>query len=192
MSKLLVIYETVEGQTAKIATVLAEEARLAGSECEVVRAADTPTLDFTSYDGVIVAAPLHQEEYPRAVKNFVRRYRNALARLPSAFVSVGLSMIGTAEDREEAAICASDFFADTGWRPSETKHVAGALRFSQYNWLKRVAMRSMMRERGLSVEGATDAEFTDWSDVRIFARHFVESVAAVETPPGSRRSPGSS
>jgi menaquinone-dependent protoporphyrinogen IX oxidase len=55
MSRILVLYGTTDGQTAKIAGALGKALRMQGSDVDVVQAGrDAPTPD--GYAGIIVAA----------------------------------------------------------------------------------------------------------------------------------------
>jgi menaquinone-dependent protoporphyrinogen oxidase len=75
------------------------------------------------------------------------------------------------------------FLEETGWRPVETKMVAGALPYSRYNWLKRWMMKRIVRKAGGDTDTARDYEYTDWDDVRAFATSCLptpETVTAAE------------
>ena len=57
-------------------------------------------------------------------------------------LSVSLSAAGTdAEDWAGIHKCVAQFEADTGWIPGRVEHVAGAFRFSEYDFFRAWAMR---------------------------------------------------
>ena len=64
------------------------------------------------------------------------------------------------------------FVTETGWRPTTTKIVAGALLYTRYNWLKRLVMRRIARKAGGDTDTTRDHVYTDWNDVRGFAEGF--------------------
>ena len=178
MSRILVIYGTTEGQTAKIASRLGDALREEGASADVANAGDAWP-DPHPYDAVIVAASIHVGGYQRAVRRWVRAHVDVLNGKPTAFVSVCLAVLQPeAEVQQELSAIVDRFLKKTGWRPSTTKHVAGALAYSQYNWLKRRAMVRIVRKAGGDTDTSRDYEYTDWADVRAFAGAFARSLPA--------------
>src|SRR5207344_933045 len=110
------------------------------------------------------------------VRRWVRSHAAALAGRSTAFVSVCLGVLQKtpAVDRELGAIM-DRFFTATGWRPTETKIVAGALPYSKYGWLKRRMMRRIAAKAQGDTDMTRDYEYTDWEDLRTFARRFAEA-----------------
>ncbi len=77
------------------------------------------------------------------------------------------------------------FVAETGWRPRRIELVAGALPYTQYNFLVRFVMRRISKAEGGDTDTSRDYEYTDWAAVDRFAVEFVEDVtatAAAEVP----------
>ena len=176
MSRILVIYGTTEGQTAKIARCLGDALRAAGVSADVMNAAaDRP--DARRYDAVIVAASVHAGGYQRAVRRWVRAQAEVLNDKPTAFVSVCLGVLQPdARVHQELSAIVDRFVRSTGWRPGTIKYVAGALAYSRYNWLTRLAMVRIVRKAGGDTDTSRDYEYTDWVDVRAFAETFARSV----------------
>ena len=176
MSRILVIYGTTEGQTAKVARYLGDTLRAAGVSADVIDARTAwPAPD--SYDAVIVAASVHVGGYQRAVRRWVHAHAQALNARSTAFVSVCLAVLQhEAKVQRELATIVDRFLTSTGWRPSVTKQVAGALAYSRYNWLKRWAMVRIVRKAGGDTDTSRDYEYTDWADVRAFAEEFARSL----------------
>src|SRR6476620_6409364 len=116
MTKILIPYGTTEGQTAKIAEVMADVIRGRGGDVEVVDVGDVPKPIADGYDGVIVGASIHMGRHDRRVVEFVQQNRDLLDRLPSAFFSVSLAAHG---DAEEAEGYVEQFEEQTGWRPAK-------------------------------------------------------------------------
>ena len=176
MSRILVIYGTTEGQTAKVARYLGDTLRTAGASADVVDARTaTPSPD--SYDAVIVAASVHARGYQASVRRWVHAHAQVLNVKPTAFVSVCLGVLQPEPkvQRDLAAIV-DRFLTSTGWRPAITKQVAGALAYSRYNWLKRWAMVRIVRKAGGDTDTSRDYEYTDWADVRRFAGDFCQGL----------------
>jgi len=189
MSRILVLYGTTEGQTGKIAHALADALRAAGVSADVADAgADWP--DARRYDAVIVAASIHAGGYQRAVRRWVRAHAGVLNEKPTAFVSVCLAILQReARVHQELSAIVDRFVRSTGWRPSTTKHVAGALAYSRYNWFTRLAMVRIVRKAGGDTDTSRDYEYTDWADVRAFAAGFARSVTARPISPDVGQAP---
>jgi len=175
---ILIVYGSTQGQTRKVAHALAEELAFAGATADVIDARERrPTRDPGDYDGIIVAASVHAGGYQRGVRRWVKAHAGAIACQPNAFVSVCLGVLEhkPETDRELERIMAR-FFALTGWTPSMRKIVAGALPYSKYNWLMRRMIRRIVAKAGGDVDTSRDYEYTDWADVRAFARTFLAAI----------------
>lgn len=174
MARVLVLYGTTEGQAAKIARALTETLQGEGATVDLVdardRGADPRPED---YAGVIVVASVHVGGYQRGVLRWARSHAPALGARPNAFVSVCLGILekNPATDRELAAIV-ERFVSKTRWRPALIKPVAGALPYSKYNWIKRWVMVRIVAKGGGDTDTSRDYEYTDWDDLRAFARDF--------------------
>ena len=176
MSRILVLYGTTEGQTAKIATFLGDTLRGDGVSATVVDAStDSPSPD--GYDAVIVAASVHAGGYQRTVRRWVHAHAQVLNEKPTAFISVCLAVLQHQPKVEQELTAIIDrFLTSTGWRPVTTKSVAGALTYSRYNWLTRWMMVRIVRKAGGDTDTSGDYEYTDWADLRAFAQEFVRSL----------------
>ncbi len=182
MPRVLVLYGTGHGQTRKIALALADGLRRGGLDPDVVDASGPSDPDPKRYALVIVAAPVHAGGYPRAVRRWVTRHAESLPGQQSAFVSVCLGVLEK-NPRTDAVLAGimTKFFEQTGWRPSVTRIVAGALPYSRYNWVTRWIMRRIVARAHGDTDTSRDYEYTDWNDVAAFARD-VSQLVSVQTP----------
>jgi len=175
-SKVLVVYGTTEGQTKKIADALAGALASHGALTDVRAAGEQPPAPG-GYAGVVVAASVHAGQYQRPVRRWVRAHRDTLEAMPAAFVSVCLGVLQHDEKtRRDLERILAGFVAETGWRPSVVKHVAGALPYTRYGWLKRLLMRRIVGKAGGDTDTSRDYEYTDWADVRRFAGDFCQGL----------------
>jgi menaquinone-dependent protoporphyrinogen oxidase len=174
MPRILIVYGTTDGQTRKIAATLSGILEYQGVHADVRLAGDLPaSVRPQEYDGVIVAASVHSGGYQRDVKRWVAAHAAALNRCPSAFVSVCLGILekNPAVQREVHAI-AQRFLDRSGWHPTVIKPVAGALLYTKYNFVKRWVMKRIVSKGGGDTDTSRDYEYTDWEDLRTFAREF--------------------
>lgn len=173
--RLLVLYGTQEGHTATIAQFVAAVAREAGWEADVLLGKDVPA-DFTlqPYAAALVAASVHDRSYEPYVRDFVRAHRDALAAMPSAFLSASLAGIGP---QVLVRKLAARFFRDTGWQPRVSLSVGGALLYRQYKPVQRQLMRLGSKVFGGPTDTSRDHDLTDWAAVRRFTQQFLGVMA---------------
>jgi menaquinone-dependent protoporphyrinogen oxidase len=174
MARILLVYGTTEGQTRKIAERIAAE--LEKLDHEVALRDSTTIADPLApgaFDAVMVGASVHQGRHQAAVQHFVSANVAVLEQLPTAFFSVSLVASSTdPEDRQDALNLIEAFCEKTGWRPSLTRSIPGALRYTEYDFLKRWIMKLIVRHYSGPTDSSRDYEFTDWDDVARFAREF--------------------
>ena len=176
MRRILVVYGTNTGHTAKIARVIGDTLRARKCEVDVVQNGGKHRA--MEYDGVVVAASLRGGKYQRPVGNWVHANASAMQSRPTAFVSVCLAVRDTRpETKKQLEAIVNRFYAETGWQPTVTKFVAGALLYTQYNWLTRLVMKQIVKKAGGDIDTSRDYEYTDWDDVRGFAELFGDRVS---------------
>jgi menaquinone-dependent protoporphyrinogen oxidase len=176
MTRILVVYGTTEGQTRKIASQLGIALRRFGVEADVFMASPTaPSPE--GYAGIIVAASPHAGKYQRPVQKWIRANAAGLAGKPGAFISVCLAVKDTREKTQLSLhAIMRDFVESCGWVPAYVKPVAGALAYTKYGWLTKCFMKRMAAKNGGDTDTTRDHEYTDWADVRAFAREFAVGV----------------
>ena len=181
MNRILVLYGTSEGQTRKIADAMGEAMRAGGLDVDVIEAAGSIDPDPSEYSGVIVAASVHAGGYQKPVAEWLRAHVDRLANMPTAFVSVCLSILSKNEEgRKESAAIPQRFIEGLHWQPTIVKIVAGALLYTRYNFFVRFIMKRIVAAAGGDTDTSRDYEYTDWNDVRAFASDFGRRVAAAE------------
>jgi len=175
MSKLLVIYDTHDGQTKKIAQSMAEVAQCLGHN------ASAETVEFmsghlvTSYvDAIIIGGPIYAESHSSALRDFIETNATQLKMIPSAFFSVSLSAAGTDDQRDDARRCMDKFLDSVKFEPLEREILAGALKYQKYGFFKRLLVKRIVGMAGGDTDTAHDYEYTNWPDVSQFVERFME------------------
>jgi menaquinone-dependent protoporphyrinogen oxidase len=178
MPRILIVFGTTDGHTLKIASAM-RDAMIEAGAAVIVREPRREDPAPDAYDGVVVAASVHAGKFQKPIIGWVQAHAETLNRMPSAFVPVSLGILQRepAVQQEVKAIVAR-FFEGTGWKPSETLGVAGALLYTQYFWLKRWMMRRIAAKAGGDTDTSRDYVYTDWAAVREFAQKFARRVAA--------------
>lgn len=162
---ILIIYSTLEGQSQKVAARIAMQVRDAGCMVELT-AVESATLEsfFHGPDAIIIVASVHVGKHAEGVVRWVKAHTNVLNNLPTAFVSVSLSASDEAH-RPQAENCVQEFLQRTGWQPTITATIGGALAYTKYNFIKRFVVKQIAKQNGLPTDTSRDYEFTDWSMV---------------------------
>jgi menaquinone-dependent protoporphyrinogen oxidase len=183
MKSVLVVYATTEGQTRKIAEFIAEALKGHGVEVELVdSAAKGAALVQPVYAAAIVCGSLHQHKYQSSLLRFVKDNRSWLDGIPAAFVAVSLTA-AVPDDKGVDALreAVEAFYRETGWTPGITHHVAGALRYSEYDYFKRLRMKRIAGQRGGDTDTSHDYEYTAWDDLTRFAEDFAATTRVQDT-----------
>ena len=179
-SRILVVYGTSYGQTAKIARYIADTLTASGHSPMLVNAAELRRgcalphgLSPRDFDGVIVGSSIIVRRHQKSVRRFVHAHHAALNAVPSAFFAVSASAASrdVAKFAETLRI-SGDFARDAGWRPMLVESVAGAIVYTKYSPLVRWMLRCISASEGGPTDTSRDHELTDWAQVDRFARSF--------------------
>lgn len=180
--RVLIIFGTTEGHTRELCQFAAGCLREQGHEATVEEApAEGSGVLVDAYDAVILAASLHVGRFQGNLLRFAQAFRATLNAKPSAFISVSLSAAGeNPDDWEGLEQCIARFQHETGWTPKAIHHAAGAIRYSQYDFFKRLALKHIAAKRGKKTVTSRDYDLTDYDALREFVLGFVESLAGVQ------------
>ena len=181
--RVLVLYGTTEGHTRNLCQFIKGVLDEQGVDGTLADAAGEPP-DPGGFDACFVAASLHVGAYQAQVVDYARRHHAALTERPSAFLSVSLSAAGESpDDWEGLTECVQRFIHQTTWTPAAIHHVAGAIRYSRYDFFKRLALKFIAKRRGQDTVTSRDYDLTDYDDLRRFVIGFME--AHRNAPPGA-------
>lgn len=174
---ILIAYATIEGQTGKIARFVRELLREAGHSVRLFDTSDgsaEPGLDAASK--VILAAPVHERRHPDDFEIFVTARRADLAKRQTLFLSVSMSA-AFPEGREEAQDYVTEMVMRTGFEPTRTELVAGAIRTERYDYYATQVLRHVVLDGRPVDPSAGPHEFTDWAVLESAVREFAEQEA---------------
>lgn len=171
--KFAVFYGTVEGHTRKIAGEIGSQLVAAGHSVEIIDISQPGLAGFRDIDAAILAAPIHIGKYPEVFETFVKSWKSELMAIPTAMVSVSLSIASPYEgEREESTHYPDGLESRTGWRADRIHHAAGALKYLEYDFFKRFMMRRIARHEHGPVDTKQDHELTDWDALASFVSDF--------------------
>ena len=178
-TRILIVYGSTYGQTAKISQFLQQLLARENSEVTVYRGDQLPAaLQLASYDAIVVGASLIRERYQKYIEQFVRERGAELRRVPTAFFAVSGSAAGPPAEQQLALEKIKQFCLKTGWQPTLTASLGGAMAFTKYNWLLRWIMKKISQKRGGPTDTSKDHELTNWLQVEEFAHEFSARVRA--------------
>ncbi len=172
--KILIVYATGEGQTRKIARFMEEVLQAENHSVVIADATEEPPSP-ENFDAVLVGSSIHIQKYHSSIKDYVMQNVDELNKKPSAFFSVSMAIASDIEEEhKEVEKIAQRFLDQTGWKPKEINHIAGALKYTQYDYFKRLIMRMIAKKEGGSTDTSKDHEYTDWDAVRSFVLDFAK------------------
>lgn len=177
MPRILIAYDTTEGQTRKIAERMAKALAGAGRETNVTELRKMPPrFSLEGFAGVLLGGSIHMSKHSRRLSDFVGRHKDGLNAIASGFFSVSLSAAGTDEERRQASRYVEEFLQQTGWAPTTKAAFAGGLLYREYGFLKRWMMKKIARDASKDTDTSRNHEYTDWEAVDQFARGFLSQV----------------
>jgi menaquinone-dependent protoporphyrinogen oxidase len=168
---VLIAFATSEGQTQKIVTKVAETLNGLGYHTDLVHTDSFQQPSLDKYEKIIVAGSVHQERHQTSLENFVIATLSELQKRPTVFISVSLSA-AFPEGASDAENYIYDFRKRTGWSPSLSLAVAGALHYAEYDYFKAQIIRHVILKGHRPIPN-TDYEFTDWDSLLTAIKTFI-------------------
>lgn len=177
MSAIAIYHSSRFGQAQRIAQVVAEEIHAQGldARCASLNSDATPELaqqpEFPA--AIVLIASIRYGHFAPEVERFVAANLTALQNTPSAFASVSLTARKPEKNTPQTHPYTRKFLtrmAEKGWQPQHPAVFAGALRYPLYNWLDKTMIRLIMCITGGPTDPITDTEYTNWEQVRQWAR----------------------
>lgn len=160
--EVLIIFETIEGQTRRIVEFAEQQIRSAGHKVQLFNTADRlGSLSFKGIDKVVLAAPVHERRHPPGFEVFVSTSLDELKARETLLISVSLKA-AFPESLDEAQDYLTEMKMRTGFEPSREVLVAGAVRASSYDYFESQIVQNVALD-GRKVELVDGVrEFTNW------------------------------
>ena len=179
MAKILILYGTDHGQTRKVGQHIAKILQERGHEIELVQGNKAPK-DFTidRFDGAIIGTSIHMGVHQISIKKLAKSKKEALSKIPSAYYCVCLTaMSPNPENNKQVEGFINDFLNYTELKPIVSTAFAGALRYPDYNFIKRYMAKLLARKLEADTDTKKDIyEYTDWNAVTRFAGDFADAI----------------
>ncbi len=173
--KIIILFETCEGQTGKIVDFIADKVRAFGHDVTTFNMADTSAApSLADADKIILAAPVHERRHPKAFEAAVTASAKDLSNSPTLLLSVSLKAAfpNGLEDAQDYLI---EMKMRTGLTTSQDALVAGAIRPGSYDYYQSQILGHVVLE-GQNV-AITDGikEFTDWDALATTVESFLNN-----------------
>ncbi|AQS37934.1 flavodoxin [Shewanella psychrophila] len=168
MSKILIIYSSVHGQTRKIAEHIGKRLIENGNQVVTCCIEQAPLLG--EFDKIIIGASIRHGKHNSEVYNFIATHLEALESKSSGFFSVSLVARKNGRNTPGSNPYMQAFLSKTQWRPNLLKVFAGNLDYQGYNWLDRNIIRLIMWITKGPTAVNTKVEYTDWLGVDVFVK----------------------
>lgn len=170
---ILILYATVEGHSRTIAEHAAGLLEARGHKVVIGDMREPGFAVPGRFEGILLCAPIHVGRYPEPLLRFVTDWKEALDDVPNAFISVSLAIASDSEEeRAEARSYPAVLENTAGYRPRLVHHAAGALKYVEYDFFKRMMMRRIAAKEGGPVDTGRDHVLTDWDALNAFVKEF--------------------
>lgn len=182
MSKVLIVYGTTYGQTAKISDYISNELKKLNHTTEVYDSETVPVwVAPETFDAIMIGGSVISGGYQRPLANWIKKNSAQLAKRPSAFFSTCLGILQQEEAvKQEEIKLVKDLFFRTNWYPQIWTIFAGSLLYTKYNWLVRRVMRRISKKAGGETDMTRDFEYTNWDDVQKFVQDFSVQLSVLQ------------
>ena len=170
MSRILVLYSTVDGQTLKICGRLREIAEETGHRVILAEVQHAVAFDAALFDTVVVGASIRYGKHRPDVVRYMRSNRPVLEARRCAFFSVNIVARKAQKNTPHTNPYMRSFLKKIGWRPKQLGVFAGKLDYPRYGFWDRNIIRFIMLLTGGPTDPAAVVEFTDWDRVEAFGR----------------------
>ncbi|WGI17003.1 flavodoxin domain-containing protein [Methanonatronarchaeum sp. AMET-Sl] len=174
MSRVLLLYGSSEGQTQKIMNEISKQLKQIGHQTDLFNLKTKENKsDIANYDGAVIGSSIHIGRYQKYVIKYIKDRVDELNKIPTAFFSVNLTAVDkTPKAMDKTTEFIDSFIDKTGLEPRIAVTFPGALKFSEYGFLKKLLMKSLSKNLIKDMDSSQDIEFTDWMEVSEFVTRY--------------------
>ena len=174
MASVLLLYSTVDGQTARICERLRAAIELRGHRATLASIDSAAGIALGTFDKVVIGASVRYGRHRSNVARFMRGNQHRLSTMPNAFFSVSIVARKPNKNTPETNPYVRKFLRQIPWRPRLLGVFAGRLDSPRYGFWDRQIIRFIMRLTGGPTNPRIVVEFTDWQQVERFGEMISE------------------
>ncbi len=174
MQKILILYASQQGQAEKIAHTIADHISSVGAQATLININDVdrekPVL--ASFDRLVFGASIHVGKIEKTMALFINANAEVISTMPRSFFLVLMAAATKDAQRREKSLTEirRNMSKQLEVHFPEIEMIAGAIKYSQYNWLVKWMMKRIARKEGGSTDTSRDHEYTDWAQVKAYAQ----------------------
>lgn len=165
--KTAIIYATVDGQTLKICTRLAQILREHQHAVEMV-AIENFSGSLEGFEKVVIASSIRYGRHNARITDFILHNSQALAEKKGVFVSVNLVARKPERATPETNPYVKKFLGSIDWVPDKVGVFAGMLDYNRYSLSDRLLIQLIMLITRGPVRSKEPIEYTNWGEVEAF------------------------
>jgi menaquinone-dependent protoporphyrinogen oxidase len=169
VTRILILYSTIDGHTLKICKRLQQVAEQQGHQVTLVQVSDAQ-MDLRAFDTIVIGASIRYGRHSKAVTDFINRNTQLLASKANAFFSVNIVARKPNKNQPDTNPYLRKFLRQIAWKPQALAVFAGKLDYPRYGFFDRMMIRFIMLMTKGPTDPATVIEFTDWQQVEAFGR----------------------
>ena len=171
MATILLIYSTTDGHTLKICKRLQGVIEQQAHQVRLVAIDEATLTDLNQFDKIVIGASIRYGRHQPQVYKFINSYKDTLNSKPNAFFSVNIVARKKDKNRPETNPYIKKFLKKSSWQPKQLGVFAGKIDYPRYSFWDRHIIRLIMWITKGPTDPGTVREFTDWTEVDIFAQH---------------------
>jgi len=170
MSRILIVFSTVDGQTKKICARLARQLEEEGNEVELLAVDDASDAKLRTADKIVVGASIRYGKHNKKVYAFVAEHEKELERKKSVFFSVNVVARKPNRNTADTNPYLKRFLKQISWKPTKVAVFAGKIDYQRYGLFDRSMIRFIMWLTKGPTDPKASIEFTDWEKVAAFGK----------------------
>jgi len=169
MSKTLILYSTTDGQTKRICESI--KINLKNRDLiDLVQLDKNTNVSIASYNEIIIGASIRYGKHKKDLFDFIEKNKNLLDTKRNAFFTVNVVARKAEKNRVDTNPYMKKFLETVNWKPKILAVFAGKIDYPKYRFFDKHIIRLIMFITNGPTNTTESYEFTDWSDVKEFAK----------------------
>lgn len=172
MSKIAILYSSVDGHTYKISKRLKKQIEKQNGQVELMPMASAKTNYITGFDTIVIGASIRYGKHRPSVTAFINKHEKLLETKQSAFFSVNAVARKPNKNTPDTNPYVKKLFEKINWQPSLKAVFGGKIDYAKYNVFDKFMIRLIM----FITKGGSEPvmEFTNWQQVDSFGEQLAQ------------------
>ena len=167
----IIVYSSTDGHTKKICEVIKNNLKHKES-INITPLNEAFRIDLNKYDQIIIGASIRYGKHSSNIYKFIKVNKDILEKKKSAFFSVNVVARKPEKNTPQTNPYIKKFLKKTNWKPNKIGVFAGKIDYPNLNFLNKNIIRLIMYMTSGPTDIKNSYEFTNWQDVKSFAKEF--------------------